>query len=90
MRNRSKAKILAISLNMAQRGIIISGRLSIPTRRQATNEQHELERSYPTKSIIKALWLYRRDVLRYAQEHRSVSGEHDLKPSNYRPGLLWT
>lgn len=90
MRNNSKAKIQAISLSMAQRGIVISGYLSIPTRRQSTNELHEFDRSYPTKSIIKALWLYRRDVLRYADKQRSASGKHDLEPSNYRPGLLWT
>ncbi len=90
MRNNSKAKIQAISLNMAQRGIIISGYLSIPTRRQSTNEYHEFERSYPTKSIIKALWLYRRDALRFAEEQRNAPGEHDLEPSNFRPGLLWT
>lgn len=90
MRNSSKAKVQAISVNMAQRGIIISGRLSIPTRRQFANEDHAFERSYPTKSIIKALWLYRRDALRFAEELRSAPGEHELEPTNYRAGLLWT
>ncbi len=90
MRNTSKAKIQSISLNMAQRGIVISGRLSIPTRRQFANEDHAFERSYPTKSIIKALWLYRRDALRFAEGLRNAPGEYDLEPSNFRAGLLWT
>lgn len=83
-------KIEEITVSMAQRGICISASLSIPTRRQCTNEQHAVERNYYTKSTLKALWLFRRDVRAYAKDLQSQPGEHDLSPSNFRRGLFWT
>lgn len=83
-------KILSIGISVAQKGICASGQLSIPTRRQMTNEVHLIERSYSTKSIIKALWLFRRDAKRFAKEKAAIEGPYDLSPSNFRRGLFWT
>ena len=83
-------KVEEISLSMAQRGICITASLSIPTRRQYTNERHSIERSYSTKSTLKALWFFRRDAKAFAKELATMPGDYELSPSNHRSGLFWT
>ncbi|RUR48808.1 hypothetical protein [Vreelandella populi] len=83
-------KIEEITVSMAQRGICVSASVSVPTRRQCTNERHTVGHCYPTKSTLKALWLFRRDVKALTQELQRLPGDHDLNPSNFRRGLFWT
>ncbi len=83
-------KITHLDLTMAQHGIRCDGQLSIPTRRQCTDEKVQFVRSYNTESTLIALFRFRRDARRHAKELQRLEGEHDLVPSNYTPGLLGT
>ncbi|BCM88744.1 hypothetical protein IAD21_00586 [Abditibacteriota bacterium] len=83
-------KITHLDLAMAQHGIVCDGQLSVPTRRQCTNETVNFKRVYKTKSTILALIHFRIDAKRFARELQKTGGEHDLTPSNYSPGLLGT
>lgn len=83
-------KINSITIDMAQLGICLSASLSVPTRQQYTNETHSFERSYPTKSTLKALWLFRRDAKQYARDLSNAPGVYELTPSSCRRGLFWT
>lgn len=90
-----KAKIELIQLQFAQKGISIEGVLSIPTRRQATNETHGFRMDYcgnPNSKLflLHALWKFRRDALEFGEKMQSEPGDHDLSPSNFWPGFLWT
>lgn len=94
-RKSYKAKIELMQLQFAQKGIVIEGVLSVPTRRQATNETHAFRMDYcgdpnSTLFLLNSLRKYRRDALIFGEKLQQEPGGHDLSPSNFWPGLLWT
>jgi hypothetical protein len=89
------AKIETLHLQYAQRGITIRAILSIPTRRQATNESHELEGIYAGNPrsfifLLKSLYQFRKDAISFGKKIQSEPGAHDLYASNFWPGFLFT
>lgn len=85
-----EAKIIYFQMQYAQRGTCTEVVLSIPTRRQSTNEEVRVEFQYPTKNLFAVLWKVRRDAKAYGRKLQKEPGEHDLAASNFTRGLLMT
>lgn len=84
------AKIVAFLIQFAQRGTTIEAELSIPTRQQCTNEHVSVRFQYPTKNLFLVLWRFRRDAKAHGRSLQEKPGDHDLSPSDFTKGLLWT
>ncbi len=80
--------IIAYQISRAQLAWIIEGVFSVPTRRQCTNEEHQARGSGHT--VIGALWDFRKACALHAWALRKKEGGHDLRTSNWYPGLLMT
>ena len=82
-------KIQELTIKSAQHGIIFNAWVSIPTRRQYTNEMHDFVFRYAGKSTVLGLIRFRFAVVRFGRKVQSESvGEHDLSPTNFGPGLF--
>lgn len=80
--------IVTLQISSAQLGWVIDGIFSVPTRRQSTNEEHQAQGFGHT--IVGALWDFRKSCALHAWALRKKEGGHDLRTSNWYPGLLFT
>ena len=83
-------QIERIDISYAQRSIIISALLSIPTKRQSTNEDVFIEEWHSgSRNILVSLfrfWKHCRKTVKELQEHDALMG-YDLSPSNFTLGI---
>lgn len=78
-----------LSLWRGQTRFVASAVISVPTRRQFTNEMHRIEASHPTSSTL-ALWRLWREARSMVRQLQSLAGDHDLESTDFRPGLFGT
>jgi hypothetical protein len=87
---RRIAKITALYVERGYSGLYVRGILSIPKRTQFDDVTEMFDRRYSTKSLIVALWRYRRDAEKHGKMLQKEKGRYTLQPTNKRKGLMFT
>ncbi len=87
-----KYQITELTISQASRGLIIEATVSIPTKRQYTNETHcchslEFDELKPTKSTLKALYRFRKGLRKRIKILQSIEGDFDLSTTNFAKGI---
>lgn len=88
-----KYQITELMISEASRGLIIEATVSVPTRRQFTNEIHHCcnvgwNEIKPTKSTLRALWRFWRGLRRRIRILQSIEGDFDLSTTNFAKGIF--
>lgn len=86
-------KITELTISEASRGLIIEAAVSIPTKRQYTNEtviylNVGFDEVKPTKSTLRALWRFWRGLRKRVKILQSVEGYFDLSTTNFAKGIF--
>lgn len=86
-------KITELTIYEASRGLIVEAMVSIPTKRQYTNETvlyHNTDflEIKPTKSTLKALWRFRRGLRKRVKILQSIEGDFDPSTTNFAKGIF--
>ena len=85
-------QVTDLCISEASRGLIIEATVSIPTRRQFTNESHgfcnmNFREVKSTKSTLRALWRFWKGMRKRVKEIQSIEGNFDLSTTNFAKGV---
>jgi len=87
-----KYQITELTISEASRGLIIEATVSVPTKRQFTNETHRYSNVgngiKPTKSTLKALWRFWRGLRKGVKILQGIEGDFDLDTTNFAKGIF--
>ena len=86
-------KITELTIYEASRGLAIEAVVSIPTKRQFTNETEcffstDFDEIKPTHSTFEALWRFWRGVRKRVKILQSIEGDFDLGTTNFASGIF--
>jgi len=86
-------RITHLNISEASRGLIIEVTVSIPTRRQYTNETHnfvntEFNEIEATKSTLLALYRFWIVLRRRIKEMQNIPGKFGLETTNFAKGIF--
>ena len=86
-------KITKLTIKEASRGLIIEAVVSIPTKRQFTNEAGcyrnvDFNEIKPTHSTLRALWRFWKGMRTRIKILQSIEGDFDLDTTNFAKGIF--
>lgn len=90
MKTSTHWQVDCLKIDRAQRSLLFSAVLSVPTHRQCTNERHLINDWSPkTKNIVVGLWRFRKHCKTVVKDLQSQPGDFDLSPSSFTRGIHW-
>ena len=86
-------KITELMISKASRGLIIEATVSVPTKRQFTNETEcyrnvDFNEIKPTHSTLRALWRFWKGLRKRVKILQSIEGDFDLDTTNFAKGIF--